>query len=548
MKNKIKDFFGNRKKRRAVIAITALLVVMGITAYVLAAPSFRSPYSDATDYACVSPARFVFPDNTIVYAPQVNYTIPNTSVDNGKNALFVDAANAASPKLKTALDLVGIPVVNEQYQMFNSGSINQKFFIGFKLTGSGGYDLYPSTRRPITDAGQRRDAYNLDTKTKAKVVAMQPSVSSWYTSGKYQINLRYPGGYYNNGTGSPKASGYTLDAYFLPPDLEVWNLWTLPPVGDKGKAAATFKNTYPTTVNVNLYLYAVVNGVPNLIDSRIGQPIPTNSVWQLQGDYPAGTTKLVACVGVPWNGISWESSYNNDTTTTATVPALGLTLRGKKIEMGSDLYRDDTKATLRDRWNNNYKELLNPEQPGAPPGQPEEPNDIAALMLMPIDSTTQQVQAYITPSSKFKMKFTYISGFNESGNAMVRLYREDKDTYVKTLVSEKSVYVTKGQADVIFDPELQHNEGVYRYIATINYRWGSGWIGEQFAGKEESTYDNNKVETDVRCTVGGPPTGVGYWPPVVKRQVPVYEKVPVWGWKKVEYDVEELKIKTRLVE
>ena len=151
MKNKIKDFFSNRKKRRAVIAVTALLVVMGITAYVLAAPSFRSPYSDATNYACVCPARFVFPDDTTVYAPQVNYTIPNTSVDNGKNALFVSAANAANPKLKTALDLVGIPIVNDQYQMFNSGSIKPNFFIGFKLTGSGGYDLYPSNLRPITD-------------------------------------------------------------------------------------------------------------------------------------------------------------------------------------------------------------------------------------------------------------------------------------------------------------------------------------------------------------------------------------------------------------
>jgi hypothetical protein len=546
LKEKIKKFYTER--RRAVITVTALLIVFGITAYVLAAPSFSSPYSDATEYACVSPARFVFPDNTIVYAPQVNYTIPNTNIDNGKNALFVSAANAANPKLKTALDLVGIPIVNNQYQMFNSGSIKPGFFIGFKLTGTGGYDLYPSNLRPITDEGKRKEAYNNYTTDEYDITAMQPSVSSWYSSKKYIINAAYPRYYKNGGSGPPGASGYALDAYFLPPDLEVWNLWTLPPVGDKGKAAATFKNTYPTTVNVNLYLYAVVNGVPNLIDSRIGQPIPTNSVWQLQGDYPAGTTKLVACVGVPWNGISWESSYNNDTTTTATVPALGLTLRGKKIESGSDLYRDDTKATLRNRWNNNYRELLNPEQPGLPPDQQEQPGDMAALMLMPIDPTTQQIQAYVTPSTKFKMKFNYISGFNESGNAVVRLYEEDKEYYTKTLVSEKTVYVTKGQADVIFDPELQHSEGVYRYIATINYRWGSGWVGEPFAGKTESTYDNNKVETDVRCTVGGPPTGVGYWPPVVTKQTPIIERVPVWGWKKVEYDVEELKIKTRLVE
>jgi hypothetical protein len=545
LKNKIKDFFSNRKKRRAVIAVTALLVVMGITAYVLAAPSFRSPYSDATNYACVSPARFVFPDDTTVYAPQVNYTIPNTSVDNGKNALFVSAANAANPKLKTALDLVGIPVVNGQYQMFNSGSIKPGFFIGFKLTGTGGYDLYPSNLRPITDATQRRDAYTQYTTDEYDITAMQSSVSSWYNSGKYQINLRYPDGYYNNGTGSPTASGYALDAYFLPPDLEVSNLWTLPPVGDKGKAAATFKHNYPTEVRTNLYLYAVVNGVPTLIDSRIGQPIQPNSVWQLQGDYPAGTTKLVACVGVPWNGVSWQSSVDSDSTSTTTVPLLNMTLRGKKIELGSDHYRSDTKAVLANRWNNNYKELLDPEQPGAPP---EQPSDIAALMLVPIDPVTQQVQAYITPSSKFKMKFTYVSGFNESGNATVRLYQEDKETYQKTLVSEKSVYISKGNANILFDPELQHSEGVYRYIATINYRWNPGWVGEKFNGKDESTYDNNKVETDVRCTIGGPPTGVGYWPPLVTKKVKVVEKVPVWGWKRVEYDVENARIKTRLVE
>ena len=54
-----------------------------------------------------------------------------------KKRLVVSAANAANPKLKTALDLVGIPVVNGQYQMFNSGSIKPNFFIGFKLTGQG---------------------------------------------------------------------------------------------------------------------------------------------------------------------------------------------------------------------------------------------------------------------------------------------------------------------------------------------------------------------------------------------------------------------------
>ena len=89
---------------------------------------------------------------------------------------------------------------------------------------------------------------------------------------------------------------------------------------------------------------------------------------------------------------------------------------------------------------------------------------------------------------------------------------------------------------------------MYRYIATINYRWNPGWVGEKFNGKDESTYDNNKVETDVRCTIGGPPTGVGYWPPLVTKKVKVVEKVPVWGWKRVEYDVENARIKTRLVE
>ena len=56
------------------------------------------------------------------------------------------------------------------------------------------------------------------------------------------------------------------------------------------------------------------------------------------------------------------------------------------------------------------------------------------------------------------MKFTYVSGFNESGNATVRLYQEDKETYQKTLVSEKSVYISKGNANILFDPELQHSE------------------------------------------------------------------------------------------
>ena len=61
------------------------------------------------DQLCLClPGQIHVPDDTTVYAPQVNYTIPNTNVDNGKNALFV-STNAANPKLKTALDLVGYP-------------------------------------------------------------------------------------------------------------------------------------------------------------------------------------------------------------------------------------------------------------------------------------------------------------------------------------------------------------------------------------------------------------------------------------------------------
>lgn len=557
MREKIKQginrVVANTRMRNRVVAVMATVILfVGFMVYAALAQGigFRSPFTDATDYGNVSVARFTFPDTTSdsgrEYVPQINWVIKEKISDNGKNAVPVASC---SDKLQKYLNVYQVPQKEYQFVLFNA---TKPDFMGWQIDGTGKYTLWPSTLTPITDTNKRREAtqYWLRTEyfSRTNSPSMLSSARSWYNSNTFLINLSL-NRYRPNG-GTPYPTGAALDAYFLPPDLLVKNLWTTELGDGKMQANAVFENTFWADVRTNVYLYAVVNGIPQLLDSRIGVNLWSklawpNNVWQLQAEYPAGTTKLVACVGVPWNGMSWQSSVNNDTTTTATVPELGLTLRGKKIELGSDQYRPDTKNSLANRWNNNYKELLDPEQPGAPP---EQPSDIAALMLMPIDSTTQQVQAYITPSSKFKMKFTYISGFDESGNATVRLYREDKDTYVKTLVSEKSVYVTKGQADVIFDTELQHNEGVYRYIATINYRWGSGWIGEQFAGKEESTYDNNKVETDVRCTVGGPPAGVGYWPPVVKKQVPVYEKFPVWGWKKVEYDVEELKIKTRLVE
>lgn|GEM_PF-4264946 len=570
MKNKIKDFFSNKKKRRAVIAITALLVVTGITAYVLAAPGFISPYSDAKDYACVSPARFVFPDNTIVYAPQVNYTMPDKNVDNGKNALFVDAATAASSRLKTALDLVGIPVVNGQYQMFNSGSIKPNFFIGFKLTGSGGYDLYPSNLRPITDASKRREAYDVHTKDEYDITAMQPSVSSWYNSGKYQINLRYPDGYYSNGTGAPTASGYALDAYFLPPDFSVQAVWTTPMTGGVGNAHALFENNFPADVRVNVYLYAVVNGKHQLIASD-NPYIPALGRFPLDGNYPAGTTKLVACIGAPWNGASWQSSVDANTTS-MTCEALGLTLTGKKIELGSDLYRSDTKAALANRWVDNYMEqtdLLNYTGPpddywdNLVPGGNVGPNDLAATRITVYDAKTGTPISNPEPNQPLNVKVEFVSTFDVGGFARLRLYRYQVDAKVLSPVeSAFNVYLEPGA--II---EHQWNgyivgTGQYRFIATIDLeRTGNDpendWRAELFDGiHNESNYTNNKIAyglvgadmPDVIPSPGYWTTGPGYYPPMKAYREPVYEKVPIYGWKRVDYESIKPKIKTRLVE
>lgn len=559
MREKIKQglnrIMANKRKRNRNIAImVALALFIGFMVYTALAEGigFVSPFSDAREYANVSVARFTFPDTTSdssrEYVPQINWVIGGQTSDNGKNAV---PAASCSDKLQKYLNIYQVPQNEHQFVLFNS---TKQDFVGWEILGSGKYTLWggPPPLTPITDANQRVNAVQnwLDARyfNRTNSPNMVSSAKSWFDSSTFLINLSL--NRYRPSGGTPYPTGSALDAYFLPPDLRVKNLWTLELNGGKMQANAVFENTFWADVKTNVYLYAVVNGIPQLLDSRIGVTLRSklawpNNVWQLQAEYPAGTTKLVACVGVPWNGMSWQSSVDNDSTSTATIPDLNLTLRGKKIELGSDQYDDKVKNMVKKHWEDNYWELLNPQQPGAPP---EQPGDIAALMLTPINPVTQQVQAYITPSDKFKMKFIYISGFDESGNATVRLYQEDKETYQKTLVSEKSVYISKGNANILFDPELQHSEGVYRYMATINYRWNPGWVGEKFNGKDESTYDNNKVETDIRCTIGGPPTGVGYWPPVVKKRVKVVEKVPVWGWKRVEYDVENARIVPRLVE
>jgi DNA uptake protein ComE-like DNA-binding protein len=118
---------------------------------------------------------------------------------------------------------------------------------------------------------------------------------------------------------------------------------------------------------------------------------------------------------------------------------LSLTLTGKKIELGSDLYNANVKSLVANHWNDNYEETTNidPITGGTPP--PEEiPGDITAIWLYPVDPFTQQMQAYISPTSQFKMQLGFGSGFAETGTAIVRLYTEDINTYEKTLEQENS--------------------------------------------------------------------------------------------------------------
>lgn len=542
IKSKFKQLFGNKK--RVAVIIAALLIIAGIATYVLAAgPSFKSPYSDATQYGAELPARFTFPDSTSdanrEFVPQIGWVVPGQYTDNGKNSAFV---SSCSQKLQNYLNAAGAKTNQNQYMLYDSG--NNGFFIGFKQTGSGAFTLYPSTCNPNTKEG-RQQAYNQYTQYESDINAMKSSVQSWYSSNQWQINLRYPDLYQNNGAGAPRTSGFALDAYFLPPDLQVQTVWTTTP----GHACALFYNSWPVNVSkVSVYLYSVENGAVRPIVSKV-VPINSYGTWQIEGDYDKyKATKLVATIGAPWLGGTWANSVDSNTQSMQ-ADSIGLTLVGKKIELGSDLYRSDTKSLLQNRWNNNYKEISVTPEPGNPNQPPAEQGDLAAWSLGPVNPSTNQPLGYVKPGDQFKLRFTYSSGFSDSGPATIRLYKYDPKYYAYTYLEEKTVTVSQGTATTNFNSTYTIPEGSTQYVASINYNRGSsGWQEELFNGKRETDYSNNTTSTEVICTLGGSPQGVGYWPPEVEEEVPIVEKVPVWGWRKIKYTpAQPKKIKVRLI-
>lgn len=235
-----------RKRNRGIAILIALLLLIGFVVYTALAGGigFVSPFSDATEYANVSVARFTFPDTTSdssrEYVPQINWVISGQTSDNGKNAVPVASC---SDKLQKYLTVYQVPPKENQYVLFNS---TKQDFVGWEIPGSGKYTLWPSTLTPITDVGKREEATRdyLDAKyfNRTNSPNMVSSAKSWFDSSTFLINLSL--NRYRPSGGTPYPTGSALDAYFLPPDLRVKNLWTLELNGGKMQANAVFENTF----------------------------------------------------------------------------------------------------------------------------------------------------------------------------------------------------------------------------------------------------------------------------------------------------------------
>jgi hypothetical protein len=194
-----------------------------------------------------------------------------------------------------------------------------------------------------------------------------------------------------------------------------------------------------------------------------------------------------------------------------------------------------------------------------PPGgggggsQNDKPSNLAVTNLELLDQNGNPVSGTVEVNKPYKVRATFNSSFDFGGWAKVRFYVKREAGWME-LKNEESVYFDpKGTVQKTWDWTGMREK--VTLIATVAYRWWdqqSRWVEEPFGGKTEATYDDNKMELDVR---GEPPPTPPlswayplYYHPMRWKEIPIYEEYaePIYGWKKVPFVKEEPNAKKRV--
>ena len=171
--------------------------------------------------------------------------------------------------------------------------------------------------------------------------------------------------------------------------------------------------------------------------------------------------------------------------------------------------------------------------------------NLAAASLCLLDSDGNVVKNP-EPGHAYYPEAKFVSTFDYSGEANLRVYKKMSDSLHYTLVdSKKRTFSPFEQYTHKFD-SVTFGSGAYEVVATINLKYDNGkWIEEEFKGKKEEDYSDNII--GLNQTLSDNPVLFGpkefesdlWFPPIIKHEAKVITKTKiveedVIGWKKIK--------------
>ncbi|HBV97559.1 MAG: hypothetical protein JL50_04075 [Peptococcaceae bacterium BICA1-7] len=485
-----------------------------------------SPNPFGTDYSYqgYSLIRFIFPDQEDEYRVTPIYGI---NPEDGKQGLYLyrpeGGTQYISSKLKFFLDGndVDFHGTSGQYNIWDIYDLSKYPFIWHAgERGSGSFVM----KQPFPNG--------------ALYTSREEIISLW-NSGKWLINPAVG----TPETGPARAPGWITTIKFLPPDMQATSVVSGAPAGGGTvsttyQASATFYLNYkiPGWSTVRLYQFKADNSALLLTE----QPVYFGSfggvnIKSVPWTMVAGTTKIVASVGMRWNNStrSWvKDSFSNP----------------PYIDLEGDIADYN--------WNNNT--VVAPVNTGEIPKPPEDmaPSNLAVSSLQLLNSNGQPISGTVEVNKQYQVKAVFKSSFDVGGYAKVRFYVKREAGWMEFRKEENVYFSPKGTVEKTWDWTGLSEQ--LTLIATVAYRWWDQqgqYVKEPFEGRTESTYNDNRLESPVAGTdiPEGPPVPGSweyplYYHPLKKEVIPIYEEhiEPVYGYREVPITLDQSQARLRV--
>jgi len=335
------------RRNITVLLLVALLgasfVSLALADEIERPPEIPSPYSEygAETYSCLNIFKAAFPDTKPgeeEYYFDINW---GASPERGYLSLPLTLPGYGaytSAKLNAFMSAIGVPVKDNQYKLYDVQYEPLPCVYRRGLRGQGNWKLIP----PVDDY--------------VVVMASTPweEIRGLAEAGIWQVNLRR--GYPDVGQDVPP--GWLSCYYFYPPDLQVKDLkpGTKRPDG-KAVAQATFYNAYVFGGLTDVHLYLVKkDGTRELLKEQEVYIGPWGTAT-LSAEYAVtpDVAAIAASVARPWTGTEW--GYGKFVTSEKIDGKPLLDLAGHAVEMGSGAYPPEMLDVMRDRWDNNVREV-----------------------------------------------------------------------------------------------------------------------------------------------------------------------------------------------